>query len=178
MIRSKTTVGSELDKIKQLLSKDGHPANFLLSCIHQKLANFPVEKTIGPMKCPLYLNIPWIVNVSSKFEDQSNKSITTFFRAVNPCLVNSTRVMHPYAKKDSVPTTQKSWVVYEFLCRCEARHVGRATERLADRINQIFPTSIRKKSNNVREQPHQLCKHNDSKINCESAKGQHHIANP
>ena len=33
--------------------------------------------------------------------------------------------MLPSAKKDSVPTTQKSCVIYEFSCRCEARYVGR-----------------------------------------------------
>ena len=79
--------------------------------------------------------------------------------------------MLPSAKKDSDPTTQKSCVVYEFLCRCKARYVGRTTQRLAERIKQHVPTSIRKKSNTVREQPPRLCKNNNSKINCESAIG-------
>ena len=35
--------------------------------------------------------------------------------------VYRTRAMLPSAKKDSVPTTQRSCVVYEFSCRCEAR---------------------------------------------------------
>ena len=73
---------------------------------------------------------------------------------------------------------QKSCVVYEFSCRCEARYVGRTTQRLADRIKQHVPTSIRKKSNTVREQPSRICKNSKSKINCESAIGQHLIANP
>ena len=51
-------------------------------------------------------------------------------------------------------------------------------QRLADRIKQHVPTSIRKKSNTVREQPPLICKKNNSKINCESAIGQHFIANP
>ena len=81
-------------------------------------------------------------------------------------------------RKDSVPTTQKSCVVHEFSCRCEARHVGRTTQKLADRIKQHVPTSIKKKSNTVREQPPRLCKNNNSKINCESAIGQHLLTNP
>ena len=93
-------------------------------------------------------------------------------------MVYSTRAMLPSAKKDSVPTTQKSCVVYEFSCQCEARYVGRTTQRLADRIKQHVPTSIRKKSNTVREQPPRLCKNNNSKINCESAIGQHLLTNP
>ena len=85
--------------------------------------------------------------------------------------------MLPSAKKDCVPTTQKSCVVYEFSCRCEARYVGRTTQRLADRIKQHVPSSIRKKSNTVREQPPRMCKKNNYKINCESAIGKHLIAN-
>ena len=88
------------------------------------------------------------------------------------------RVMLPSAKKDCVPTIQKSCVVYEFSYQCEARYVGRATQRLADRIKHHVPTSIRKKSNTVIEQPPRTCKENNSIINCESAIGQQLIANP
>ena len=86
--------------------------------------------------------------------------------------------MLPSAKKDSVRTTRRSCVVYEFSCRCEARYVGRTTQRLADRIKQHVPTSIRKERNTVREQPPLLCKNNNSKVNCESAIGQHLLTNP
>ena len=92
-------------------------------------------------------------------------------------MVYNTRVMLPSAKKDSVPTTQKSCVVYEFSCRFEARYVGRTTQRLADRIKHV-PTSIRKKSSTVREQQPRMCKNISFKINCESAIGQHLITNP
>ena len=56
--------------------------------------------------------------------------------------------------------------------------MGRTTQRLADRIKQHVPTSIRKKSNTVREQPPRLCKNNNPKIKCESAIGQHLLTNP
>ena len=85
--------------------------------------------------------------------------------------------MLPSAKKDIVPITQKICVVYEFLCLCEARYVGRTTQRLAERIKQHVPTSIRKKSNSVREQTPLLCKNNNAKIDCGSAIGQHLIKN-
>ena len=97
-----------------------------------------------------------------KFENQISKAITSCYYAVKPRVVYNTRVMLPSAKKDCVPTTQKSCVVYEFLCRCEARYVGRTTQRLADRIKQHVPASIRNKSNTVREQPPRMCKKNNS----------------
>ena len=114
MICSKTKLGSELDKTKQLLIENGYPADVLLSCINQKLANFAAEKPIGPEKCPVYLKLPWVGNVSSKFENQISKAITSCYHAVKPSVVYNTRVMLPSAKKDCVPITQKSYVVYEF----------------------------------------------------------------
>ena len=93
-------------------------------------------------------------------------------------MVYKTKIILPSAKKDCVPTTQKSCVVYEFSYLCEARYVGRTTQRLADRIKQHVHASTRKKSKTVREQPPRICKKNNSKINCESAIGQHLTANP
>ena len=82
------------------------------------------------------------------------------------------------AKQDIVPTTQKSCVVYEFSCRCEARYVGRTTQRLADRINHHVPTSIRTKNTTTREQPPRTCKNSKSKMKSDSAIGQHLLTNP
>ena len=93
-------------------------------------------------------------------------------------MVYNTKIMLPSAKTDSVPTTQKSCVVYELSCRCEARYVGRTTERLAGRIKQYVPTSIRKKNIAIREQPPRMCKNSNSKMKSDSAIGQHLIKNP
>ena len=178
MIGSKTKLDSELDKVKQLLIENGYPTDVLLSCINQKLSNFAAEKALGPEKCPVNLKLPWIGNVSSKFENQINKAITSCFYAVKPHVVYKARVMLPSAKNDSTPTTQNCFVVYELSCRCEARYIGRTTQWLADRIKEHVPTSIRKKSSTVREQPPCMCKNTYSKVNCESVIEQHLIANP
>ena len=86
--------------------------------------------------------------------------------------------MLPSAKKDRVPTTHKSCVVYEFSCRCKARYVGRTTQRLADRIKQHVPTSIRMKNTITREQQPRMCKNSNSNLKSDSAIGQHLITNP
>ena len=106
-----------------------------------------------------------------QIENQINKAITSCFYAVKPHAVYNTRVMLPSAEKDSVPTTQKSCVVYEFLCQCEAQYIGCIMQRLQERIQQHIPMSIRNKSNTVREQPLCIYKNNKSKINCELAIG-------
>ena len=83
---------------------------------------------------------------------------------LKPRVVYNTRVMLPSAKKDCVRTTQKSCVVDEFSCLCEARYVGRNTQRLADRIKQHFPTSVRKKRYAAGEQPPRICKTTSLKL--------------
>ena len=84
MICSKTKLGSELNKIKQLLSENGYPTDVLLSCSNQKLASFAAEKTFDPEKCPIYLKFPWIGTVLPKYENQSSKAIASCFYAVSP----------------------------------------------------------------------------------------------
>ena len=51
-ICSKTKLGSELDKIEQLLFENGYPTDVLLSCISQKLANFAAEKYVWSREVP------------------------------------------------------------------------------------------------------------------------------
>ena len=93
-------------------------------------------------------------------------------------LIYNTRVMLPSAKKDSFPTNQKSCVVYEFSCRYDARYVGRTSEKLADRLKQHVPTSIRTKNTTIRERAPHISKNSNSKMKSDSAIGQHLIKNP
>ena len=108
MMCSKTKLGSELDRVKQLLIENGYPDDVLTSCIKQKFANFAAENRVVLRSCPVYLKLPWIGNVSSRFENKTNKAIISCFYAVKPRVVYNTKVVLPSAKKDSVPTTQKS----------------------------------------------------------------------
>ena len=50
-----------------------------------------------------YLKLPWIGNVSLKFEDQISTAITSCFHVRE---VFNTRVMLPSARKDTIPTTK------------------------------------------------------------------------
>ena len=50
--------------------------------------------------------------------------------------------------------------------------------RIATRIKQHVPTSIRTKNTIIREQPPDMCKNSTSKMKSDSAIGQHLIKNP
>ena len=51
--------------------------------------------------------------------------------------------MLPTVRKDVVPTKQQSMVVYQYVCRCRCRYVGRTSQRLHNRIKQHIPKAIR-----------------------------------
>ena len=78
MICSKTKLGSELHRVKELLIENGYPDDVLLSNIKQKLANFAAEKPCGPEKCPVYLTLPWLVMFQQNLKTKLTKPLLLF----------------------------------------------------------------------------------------------------
>ena len=62
--------------------------------------------------------------------------------AFEPCIVYTTRQLLPVAKKDVLPAFHQSNIVYQFLCHCDSRYVGRTFQRLQQRIKQHVPKTI------------------------------------
>ena len=60
--------------------------------------------------------------------------------------------MLPTAKQDVLPANQRSMVIYEYVCHCDSRYVGRTTQRLKERIKQHVPKAIRQKATLTQEQ--------------------------
>ena len=75
MICSKTKLGSELDKIKQLLIENGYPADVLLSCINKKLTNFAAEKRLVQKSAQSTLNCPGLVMFHQSLKIKSIKPL-------------------------------------------------------------------------------------------------------
>ena len=124
--------------------------------------------------------IPCIGNISLKFENKIKSSVKHCFRAVEPRVFFSTRKIFPSIHKDAVPSIQQSMVVYEYVCRCNCRYVGRIPLRLEERINQHVPNFIRRK-----QQPTKILSERNCKIRsiathqqCGSAIGLHLMQNP
>ena len=114
MICSKNKLGSELDTIKRILIENGYPENVTSACIREKVATFVSNKRFGSEKCPVYLRIPWIGDISLNYENQIKKAINFCFYTVNPRVVYNTRVILPSIQKDCVPTHQKVCLFMNF----------------------------------------------------------------
>ena len=96
------------------------------------------------------------------------------------CVIFQTRKILPSIHKDAVPTTQQSLIVYQYVCRCDCRYVGRTSLRLQERINQHIPKSIRNKKKRTKVLPRRNCKAKTPlhQLECDSAIGLHLLQNP
>ena len=73
--------------------------------------------------------------------------------------------MLPAAKKDELPANQISMVIYEYVCHCDSRYVGRTTQTLQDRIKQHVPKAIRQRTTLTQEQETHLSQPSTTQLN-------------
>ena len=142
MICSKSKLNQELGKIRSILLENGYPERVINSAFKQKLQQINSNPVHTVKKCPVYLHIPWIGNVSMRFEKQITSAVKRCFFSVEPRVIFNTRQLLPAIKKDVLPSHHHSNVIYQFLCHCDSRYVGRTSQRLEERIKQHVPKSI------------------------------------
>ena len=107
MICSKTKLHAELDKLKTIFLDNAYPEDAIPSYTRERIANFSAFRKMGPQKCPVYLKLPWIGNISLRFESQIRQAITKCFFAVNPRIVYSTKRALPSIEKIAFLPTKK-----------------------------------------------------------------------
>ena len=73
---------------------------------------------------------------------QIKTALKRCYSAVEPCIVYTNRQLLLEAKKDVLPVFHQSNIVYQFLCHCDSRCVGRTSQRLQQRIKQHVPKTI------------------------------------
>ena len=104
-ISSEKFLQSDLDKLKSIFLSNGYPEKILDRAFNQS----EKDKPIGPAKCPVYLKLPWIGQISETF-GQSIKLITeqTFFVA---------RFVGIFSTKTILPPTHKESTCF-FIMLC------------------------------------------------------------
>ena len=144
----------------------------------KEIALFNRKSKEEPQKCPVYLKLPWIGKISLNFEKQTKIAINRCYQAVEPHIIFTTRKILPAIHKDVLPSLQQSMVVYQYVCRCDCRYVGRTSQRLQVRINQHIPRCIRSDKRPTKNLPNRECKiTRTSSVYCDSAIGQHLLEN-
>ena len=174
-ISSNEFLEKDLADLRSIFLSNGYPGR-LLDKLFYVDAN-DKEQFIGPQKCPVYLKLPWLGQISESYFERTLKNIIdkTFFIAKLRC-VFSTKTILPPTPKESLPAFSSSCVVYDFNCECGSRYVGRTSQRLSDRIKQHVPNAIRQKPIPTRKQPKRQCA-STTTVNCDSSIGRHLLSN-
>ena len=179
MICSKSKLESELNTIRSILLENGYPEHIINLAFKEKLEQHKRNSVQSVGKCPVYLHVPWIGNVSMRFEKQVISAVKRCYFAVEPRVVFTTRQLLSATKKDVLPSHHQSNVIYQFVCHCDSRYVGRTSQRLEQRIKQHVPNSIiNPPTSQNRESRSRSCKANSRPQQFhESAIGQHLLDN-
>ena len=104
VICSKSTLQKELSNIRSILINSGYPETIINTVMTKKMNQFRRPTQFGPKKCPVYLHLLWLGNVSLRYEMQIKTAVKRCYFAVEPCIVYTTRQLLPVAKKDVLPT--------------------------------------------------------------------------
>ena len=107
------------------------------------MAQFSIFKQFGPEKFPVYLRVPWMRKPFTNLENEVKTSVESCYGSVSTRLIFKSKRMLLVACKDALPTTQKSFVIYEYKCHCDCRYVGQTSQRLQVRIKQHVPQWLR-----------------------------------
>ena len=142
VICSKSTLQNQLFNIRSILINNGYPEVVVNTVITKKMNQFHKPTQLGPKKYPVYLHLQWLGNVSMRYEMQIQTAVKRCYFAVEPYIVYNTRQLLPVAKMDVLPAFHQNNFVYQFLCHCYSRYVGRTSQRLQQRIKQHVPKTI------------------------------------
>ena len=78
---------------------NGYPENIIDAVTKRKIIQFFKPIPSGPKKCPVYLHLPWLGNVSTTFETQIKTAVKRCYFAVEPRIVFTTRQLLPATTK-------------------------------------------------------------------------------
>ena len=92
---------------------------------------------------PFYLHLPWLGTPSVGLENKIKASVEKCFIAIEQRVIFTSRPLLSAIKKDVLPASLLSNVVYNFSCHCDSPYVGHTSQRLQNRIRQHMPKFIR-----------------------------------
>ena len=143
LICSGSRLQTKVNKIQSILVANGYPNHIIISTFTKKIRQFNQLCQHGPKKCPVYLHLPWLGNVSNKFEKQITTAIQHCYFAVETRVVFTTRSLLSATKKNVLPANHHNNIIYQFVCRCNSQYIGHTSQRLQEHIKQHVPRSIR-----------------------------------
>ena len=126
----------------------------------------------------MYLRVSWIGKASSSLDKNVEMAVESCYGSITTRVIFTFKRMLPVVRKNVLLTTLKSSVIYEYLCHCDSRYVGRTSQQLQDRIKRLVPKWLQQQTKRpTRSQVSRTCKLKLNNPYCDSAIGQHLLDN-
>ena len=122
---------------------NGYPDYVIEKINAHKLKTFTSLTSHTVNKCPVYLDMPWLEIPSVGLKNKIKTSVKKCFFEVKQRVIFTSLPLLSAIKKNVLPVSLLRNVVYNFLCHCDSRYVGRTFQRLQDRVRQHVPKFIR-----------------------------------
>ena len=141
--------------------------------VAKKITQFSRPKLFDPDKCPAYLRVTYTGKAALTLEQNvriavencyGSMTIWTVFGPIQCCQQVGKIFYLPFKRVPSSMSISATVTV----------GVGRASQRLRDRIKRHVLKWLRQHTGSLRVQPDRACKQNQPTPKCDSAIGQHH----
>ena len=128
-ICSSSRLPADFTKIRPILVANGYPNIIIIFTFSKKIRQFNQSSQHGPKKYPVYFIFHgWEMfqpNLKIKFLQPFSVATLLLKHVLLLYVVFTTRSLLPATKKDVIPAHHHNNVIYQFVCHCNSRYVGR-----------------------------------------------------
>ena len=131
----------EVDKLKNILSKNAYPQKFIDKCIQKFLNNMFIQRQQIPSvpKKELRITLPYLGKMSQIVKTRLTKTLNKHMKFCKLRVIFQTnnRLRNYFRFKDSVHETLKSNLIYKFSCgSCTGSHIGKTYRHFKVRVSE------------------------------------------
>ena len=110
--------------------------------INRKIKSYVQNVHYEPSKYSVYIKLLYMGTIAANFDKRS--AVEGCFPAIQAKIIFTSQLMLQSMRKDVLPTTTKSMLIYKFFCGCGSSYVGRTTKCLRCRTKEHVPLSMEK----------------------------------
>ena len=139
-------VAEEMEKIREIFLNLGYPDAVITRSIETTQSNATrVDRDPEP-KSPVYLRLPYLGPISSRYENVIRKSVQECYESVQMRIIYKTRSCITENTKEKLPSNHQSKVIYKYVCHCESVYVGQTQQQLRQRVHRHVPRKFMKRT--------------------------------
>ena len=143
-ICSASMIDKEMDNIFKIFVNLCYPEHVVRRTIDRVLSKSKeAAVNSGPKKCPVYLRLPYLGPVMSRFHSNLKTAVEKVYFSTSLRIVYQTRNLTSGIVKDSLPAYDRSSVIYMFRCACNKQYIGRTGRRFHIRRDEHVPPPLR-----------------------------------